>query len=55
MEERRVLGNHPTSRRGDLGRYEGVVVDENVARGYKMYRFRVADRRRRCCDINTIC
>ena len=44
MEEGGVLGNHPTSRRRDLRRYEGIVVDENVTRGDKMYRFRVADR-----------
>ena len=55
MKKSRVFGNHPTSRRGDLRRYEGVVVDEDVARGHEMYRFRVADRRCYCCDFQSIC
>ena len=54
MEEGGVFGNHPTSRRRDLRRYEGVVVDENVARGDKMYGFRVADRRRRGSDFYSV-
>ena len=54
MKEGGILGNHPTSRRGDLRRYEGVVVDENVTRGDEMYRFRVADRRCYCCDFYSV-
>ena len=54
MKKSRVFGNHSTSRRRDLRRYEGVVVDENVTRGDEMYRFRVADRRWCCCHINTV-
>ena len=55
MKERRVLGNHPTSRRRDLRRYEGVVVHKNVARGHEMYGFRVADRARDGLDFESIC
>ena len=55
MKKSRVFGNHPTSRRRDLRRYEGVVVHKNVARGHEMYGFRVADRARDGLDFESIC
>ena len=55
MKEGGIFRDHPTSRRGDLRRYECVVVHEDVSRRYEMYRFRVADRRCYCCDFQSIC
>ena len=36
MEEGSILRDHPTSRRGDLRRYEGVVIHKNVATGHEV-------------------
>ena len=54
MKEGGIFGNHPTSRHGDLRRYEGIVIHKNVSRGHKMYGFRVADRRWCGCDFYSV-